>query len=61
MVVFCGCDEEFPWKQKARNHEDLEGNMLSAFHDLESKMSIKVHFLLSHFEQISRQPRSCQR
>ena len=33
---------------KAGNHEDLAGDMLSAFHDVGCKMSIKVHFLLSH-------------
>ena len=42
MVVFCGCDEECPWKKKARNLEDLVGNILSAFYNLGYKMSIKV-------------------
>ena len=34
--------------KKARNDEDFVSNMLSAFHDLKCKMSIKMHFRFNH-------------
>ena len=40
--------KSFFGNKKAGNHEDLVGNMLSAFHDLGCKMSIKVDLLFSH-------------
>ena len=43
--------KNFLGNKKEGNHEDLVGNMLSAFHDFECKMSIKVHFRLSHLEK----------
>ena len=43
------------------NHKNPVGNMLSAFHDLECNMSIKVHFSVQSFKQISRQSWSLQK
>ena len=37
--------------KKTRNYEELEGNMLSAFHDLGCKMSVNVHFLFRHSDK----------
>ena len=42
----------FLGNKKAGNHENLVGNMLSAFRHLGCKMSIKVHFLFSHLDKI---------
>ena len=44
--------KNFLGNKKAGNHEDLVGNMLSAFRHLGCKMSIKVHFLFSHLDKI---------
>ena len=43
--------KNFLGNKKAGNHEDVVSNMLSAFHDLGCKMSIKVHFLFSHLDK----------
>ena len=39
--------KNFLGKKKTGNHGALVSNVLSAFHDLGCKMSIKVHFLFS--------------
>ena len=44
-LSFVNVIKNFLENKKAGNHEDLVGNMLSAFYDLGCKMSIKVHFL----------------
>ena len=43
-----------------KNHEDLVGNMLSAFHNLGCKMSTKRALSVQPFKQISKQSWSCQ-
>ena len=43
--------KNFLGNKKAGNHEDLVGNVLSAFHDLGCKMRIKVHFLFTHLNK----------
>ena len=43
--------KNFLGNKKAGNHEDIVGNMLSAFRHLGCKMSIKVHFLFSHLDK----------
>ena len=50
-LSFVDVMKNFLGNKKAGNHEDLVGNMLSAFHDLGYKMSIKVHFLFSHLNK----------
>ena len=64
-LSFVAVMKKFLGNKKAGTYEDLVGSMLSAFHDLGCKMSIKVHFLFNHQSplpgQTSRQPRSCQR
>ena len=50
-LYFVDVMKNFLGNQKAGNHEDLVGNMLSAFHNLGCKMSIKVHFLFSHLDK----------
>ena len=50
-LSFVDVMKNFLGNKKARNHEDLVGNMLSAFHDLGCKMSIKVLFLFSHSDK----------
>ena len=50
--------KNFLGNKKAGNHEDLVGNMLSVFHDLGCKMSIKVHFLFSHLDKFLDNPGS---
>ena len=50
-LSFVDMMKNFLGNKKARNREDLVGNMLSAFHDLGCKMSIKVHFLFSHLDK----------
>ena len=47
MFVLCRCNEE----KKARNYKDLVGKLLSGFHDVRRKMTIKVHFLFSHLDK----------
>ena len=49
-LSFVDVMKNFLGNKKAGNHEDLVGNMLSAFRHLGCKMSIKVHFLFSHLE-----------
>ena len=46
-LSFVDVMKNFLGNKKAENHEDLVGNMLSAFHDLGCKMNIKEHFLFS--------------
>ena len=41
----------FLGNRKADNFEDLVTNLLSAFRELECKMSIKLHFFNSHLDQ----------
>ena len=55
-LSFVDMMKNFLENKKSGNHEDLVGNMLSAFHDFGCKMSIKVQ----SFGQISRQSWSCQ-
>ena len=50
-LSFVDVTKNFLANKKAGNHEDLVGNMVSPFHDLECKMSIKVHFLFSHLNR----------
>ena len=50
-LSFVDVMKNFLGNKKAGNYEDLVGNVLSAFHDLGCKMSIKVHFLFSHLEK----------
>ena len=50
-LSFVDVFKNFLGNKKAGNHEDLVGNILSAFHDLRCKMSIKVHFLFSHLDK----------
>ena len=50
-LSFVDVMKNFLGNKKAGNHEDLVGNMLSAFHHLVCKMSIKVHFLFSHLDK----------
>ena len=47
-LPFVDVIKNFLGNNKAKNHKNLVGNMLSAFHDLGCKMRIKVHFLFSH-------------
>ena len=51
MVSFVDVMKNFLGNKKAGNHEDLVGNILSAFRHLECKMSIKVNFLFSHLDK----------
>ena len=51
-LSFVDVMKNFLGNKKAGNHEDLVGNMLSAFHDLGCKMS-KVYFLFSHLDKFS--------
>ena len=50
-LSFVDVMKNFLGNKKAGNHEDLVNNMLSAFHDLGCKMSIKVHFLFGHLDK----------
>ena len=50
-LSFVDVIKNFLGNKKAGNHEDLVGNMLSAFRHLGCKMSIKVHFLFSHLDK----------
>ena len=50
-LSFVDIMKNFLGNKKAGNHEDLVGNMLSAFRYLGCKMSIKVHFLFSHLDK----------
>ena len=50
-LSFVDVMKNFLGNKKAGNHEDLVGNMLSAFHHIGCKMSIKVHFLFSHLDK----------
>ena len=50
-LSFVDVMKNFLGNKKAGNHEDLVGNMLSAFRHLGCKMSIKLHFLFSHLEK----------
>ena len=50
-LSFVDVMKNFLGNKKTGNHEDLVGNMLSAFYDLGCKMSIKVHFLFSHLDE----------
>ena len=50
-LSFVDMMKNFLGNKKAGNHENLVGNMLSAFHDLGCKMSIKVHFLFSYLDK----------
>ena len=50
-LSFVDVMKNFLGNKKAGNHEDLVGNMLSAFRHLGCKMSIKVHFLFSHLDK----------
>ena len=43
--------KNFLGNKKVGNHDDLVGNMLSAFRHLGCKMSIKVHFLFSYLDK----------
>ena len=52
-LSFVDVMKNFLGNKKAGNHEDLVGNMLSGFHDLGCKISIKVHFLFSHLDKFS--------
>ena len=47
-LSFVDVMKNFLENRKAGNYEDQVGNMLSEFHNLECKMSIKVQFLFSH-------------
>ena len=50
-LSFVDLMKNFLGNKKARNHDDPVGNMLSAFHDLGCKMSIKVQLLFSHLNK----------
>ena len=50
-LSFVDVMKNFLGNKKAGNHEDLVANMLTAFHDLGCKMSIKAHFLFSHLDK----------
>ena len=50
-LSFVDVMKNFLGNKKAGNHEDLVGNMLSAFRHLRCKMRIKVHFLFSHLDK----------
>ena len=50
-LSFVDVTKNFLGNKKAQNYENLVSNMLSAFHHLGCKMSIKVHFLYSHFDK----------
>ena len=50
-LSFGGCDGEFLGNKKVGNYEDLASNMLSTFHNLGCKMSIKVCFLFSYLDK----------
>ena len=50
-LSFVNVMKNFLGNKKAGNLEDLVGNMLSAFYDLQCKRSIKVHFLFSHLDK----------
>ena len=43
--------KNFLSNNKASNHEELIANMLYAFKNLESNMSIKMHYLFSHMDR----------
>ena len=51
-LSFVDVMKNFLGNKKAGNHEDLVGNMLSAFYDLGCKMSNKVHFLFNHLDKL---------
>ena len=42
--------KNFFGNKKASNYKELVANLLSSFEDIGAKMSIKVHFLHSHFD-----------
>ena len=42
--------QNFPGNRKAENYQELVGDILSKFKDLDVKMSIKVHHLFSHLD-----------
>ena len=50
-LSFVDVMKNFLGNKRAGNHEDLVGNMLSAFRHLGCKMGIKVHFLFSHLNK----------
>ena len=58
-LSFVNVTKKFLGNKKAQNYENLVSNMLSAFHHLGCKMSIKVHFCQS-FGQISRKRWICR-
>ena len=57
-LSFVDVTKNFLGNKKAQNYENLVSNMLSAFHHLGCKMSIKMHFCQS-FKQISRKRWIC--
>ena len=52
-LFFVNVMKNFPENIKARNYDDVVGNMRSAFHHFKYKMSIKMHFLFSHLDDFS--------
>ena len=50
-LSFVNVMKNFLENRKAGNYEDQVGNMLSEFHNLGCKMSIKVQFLFSHLDK----------
>ena len=50
-LSFVYVTKNFLGNKKAQNYENLVSNVLSAFHHLGCKMSIKVHFLFSHLNK----------
>ena len=50
-LSFVDVTQNFLGNKKAQNYENLVSNMLSAFHHLGCKMSIKVHFVFSHLDK----------
>ena len=50
-LTFVGFLKNFLGNKKAENFADLVVRMLKAFCDLGCEMSIKLHFMNSHFDQ----------
>ena len=48
---FVSVMENFPGNKKAISNGTLVTNLLSAFHDLECNISIKLHFLSGHLDR----------
>ena len=48
--------KNFLGNNKARNYAELVNNMLSAFRNMGCNMSIKMHYLFSHMDQVSWEP-----